>query len=361
MNINNILIIWFTEHARELPWKSDKDPYKIWVSEILLQQTRVEQAKNYFFRFISYYPTVHDLAAAPLDDLLRLWQGLGYYSRARNMHAAAIQLVEQYNGVFPSTSREIATLKGIGPYSAAAIAAFAFDEPIIALDGNAFRIFSRLFAEPCPIDSPAARTHFSIIAQNCLLNTPSSLFNQAIMDFGSLVCTPYPKCGECPLTGCCMAYIQGKVMEFPVKKAKKAPRNRFFYYLHLTQQECTFIQQRLQKDIWQNLYQFPLIETNTPLPPHALPDLPEWSTIFEEQTLYVSEHTPKYIHRLTHQVLHTYFIRIHIEKESSWLQTHCKKIPSSHIDRFGVSRLMEQYLFDESTNYLSSQDANLLG
>ena len=358
MNICNKLIIWFQENSRELPWKSDKDPYKIWVSEILLQQTRVEQAKNYYLRFISDYPSVAALANAPLDHVLRLWQGLGYYSRARNMHEAAKQVMNDYHGQFPGSMQELSKLKGVGPYTAAAIAAFAFDEPVVALDGNAFRVFSRLFAEPCPIDTPAARTLFSDLAQSCLLDTPSSIFNQAVMDFGSLVCTPYPRCHECPLNTLCRACVQNRAIDFPVKGAKRAPRNRYFYYLHITQQEQTFIQQRLQKDIWQNLYQFPLIETKDPVRPDAIPDLPEWKAIFGKQTPHIAACSSKYVHRLTHQVLHTFFIKIDIYADNLWLQTHCKKIPLSSVDQFGIPRLMERYLEDEP-NILSLGHANL--
>ena len=355
-----MLIIWFKDNKRELPWKSDKDPYKIWISEILLQQTRVEQAKSYYLRFISEFPSIKILAEAPLDHLLLLWQGLGYYSRARNMHTAAKQIVSEYNGVFPGSCKELSYLKGVGPYTAAAIAAFAFDEPVVALDGNAYRLFARLFAEPCPINTPTARTVFSRIAHYCMSNTPSSIFNQAVMDFGSLVCTPKPKCYDCPLNNLCMAYIQNKVKEFPVKGAKKAPRNRYFYYLHITKQEEIYIQQRLQKDIWQNLYQFPLIETITPFPINDLPNLPEWNTIFEHVNLHLTHCSPKYIHRLTHQVLHTFFIHIHIDQESEWLKRHCKKIPASSIGLYSISRLTERYLLDESINYLPLKNAELL-
>ena len=368
MNISNILIIWYKDNARDLPWKFDKDPYKIWVSEIILQQTRVEQAKSYYLNFISQFPTLQSLANAPLDQLLRLWQGLGYYSRARNMHAAAKQIITHFHGQFPKTRRELLLLKGVGPYTASAIAAFAFDQPTVALDGNAFRIFARLFAEPYPIDTASAHVVFSNLAQRCMLDASPALFNQAIMDFGSLVCTPRPKCVDCPLGNCCMAYLQNRVMEFPVKGAKKAPRDRYFYYLHITIQEHTgehtgehtFIQQRLQKDIWQNLYQFPLIETDRQIKLTDLPTLPEWSAIFGQEVPHITGCTSKYLHRLTHQVLHTFFVRIRMEGKSQWLQQHCKKIPTSDIDQYGVSRLIERYLLDESIKYLPLAYANLL-
>ena len=364
MNLSNTLIIWYKKFARELPWKSDRDPYKIWVSEIILQQTRVEQAKDYYLRFISHFPSVESLANAPLDHLLRLWQGLGYYSRARNMHVAAKQIVAEYHGDFPRSVQALSLLKGVGPYTAAAIASFAFDYPVVAIDGNAFRIFSRLFAESCPIDSSGAHNLFSGLAQQCMMDTPSSLFNQAIMDFGSLVCKPQPLCMECPMNVQCIAFAQNRVQEFPVKRFKKKPRDRFFYYLHITSKdsgkECTYIQQRHQRDIWQNLYQFPLIETEAPVSVGELPNLPQWHTIFEEETPLVLGYAPKYLHRLTHQVIHTFFVRIEMEKESEWLHTHCKEIDASSLDRYGVSRLMERYLLDEEIKYLPLWHANSL-
>ena len=347
MEISNLLIIWHKENDRELPWKSEKNPYKIWVSEILLQQTRVMQAKSYYHNFICVYPSVQIFANAPLDDILRLWQGLGYYSRARNMHAAAKQVLAEFGGTFPQSMCELSRLKGVGPYTAAAIAAFAYDEPVVALDGNAYRVLARLFAEPCPIHTPAAHKVFSHLGQNLLQNIPSSLFNQAMMDFGSLVCTPNPKCVDCPLSNHCMACLQNKVVEFPVKTAKKIPRHRYFYYLHITQDEHLFIQQRLQKDIWQNLYQFPLIETDSALSVESLFTHPDWTTILGVQTPQVIGYTPPYIHRLTHQIIHAVFIRIVLENESMWLQKHCKKIRPLQIDKLGISRLMERYLLGE--------------
>ncbi|MDR2586133.1 MAG: A/G-specific adenine glycosylase [Prevotellaceae bacterium] len=353
MNISNTLIIWFNEHKRELPWKSDRDPYKIWISEIILQQTRVEQAKSYFLMFVSEFPTVQSLAKAPLDAVLRMWQGLGYYSRARYMHEAAKQVVTQFGGLFPRTANDLSKLKGVGPYTAAAIASFAFDDPVVALDGNGFRIFSRLFAQSTPIHTSEARKIFSSLAHSCLNLNPSSIFNQAIMDFGSLVCTPYPKCNDCPLTDYCIAFAQNKQTEFPVKRAKIEVKRRFFYFLHISHQNHTFIQQRLKNDIWQNLYQFPLIETQKDVPVEDLPNYPEWASIFDIHEPRIIGFSQQYVHRLTHQVLYTYFIRILIEKESIWLHNNCIKISAASIDLYGIPRLVERYLLDESTNHLS--------
>ncbi|MCL1973563.1 MAG: A/G-specific adenine glycosylase [Bacteroidetes bacterium] len=347
MTIHNILTDWFIDNSRELPWKSDQDPYKIWVSEILLQQTRVEQAKPYYERFISLFPGVADLAAAPLDQVLRLWQGLGYYSRARNMHTAAKQVMELFEGRFPTSAKELALLKGVGPYTAAAIAAFAYDEPVIALDGNIYRIFSRLYAHPVPINTPAGRRVFSALALEAMGNTLPSLFNQALMDFGSGVCTPQPKCDICPLAPLCSAFALGKTGDFPRKRLPKAPRSRYFYYLHITLGNKTFMQQRTAKDIWQGLWQFPLIETHRHILPAETPELSEWQAIFQGQEACITGWSNLYLHRLTHQLIHAYFLRITLDMPSRWLLDHCLQIPLPEIDQFGISRLTEKYLSQE--------------
>ena len=347
MELSAILTDWHTDNSRDLPWKYDRDPYKIWVSEILLQQTRVDQAKPYFERFISQFPTVADLAAAPLDQLLRLWQGLGYYSRARNMHAAAKQVVESFGGRFPATAKELALLRGVGPYTAAAVAAFAYDEPVVAMDGNLYRIFSRLSANPCPIDTPAGRRFFESLALEAMGDTPASLFNQSLMDFGSSVCTPQPKCTVCPLSRLCRAYALGKTKDFPVKQPQKAPLSRYFYYLHIRMGVDTFIQQRTAKDIWQGLWQFPLIETRRPAPPATLPELPEWHTIFGGREVVVAGWSKPYAHRLTHRLIHACFMQIRLDSPTIWMRERCLQIPQSNIDQFGVSRLTERYLLEQ--------------
>ena len=347
MNIATILTNWFRDNSRCLPWKTDHDPYKIWVSEILLQQTRVEQAKPYYELFIAQFPTIADLAAAPLDQVLRLWQGLGYYRRAQNMHTAAQQVMETFGGRFPTTSQELALLKGVGNYTAAAVAAFAFNEPVVALDGNAFRIFSRLFAQSCPIDTPTGRILFLKLAQEAMGATPSSLFNQALMDFGSVICTPKPKCSLCPLTSHCMAYSLGDTGGFPVKRPKKTPRIRYFYYLHLVLGADTFIQQRTARDIWHNLWQFPLIETDRPIAPAALAELPEWQTIFQGDQTCITGWSNQYRHRLTHQLIHAFFISVSLDAVTPWIREHTLQIEMEQIDQYGISRLTERYLLNK--------------
>ena len=348
MNTAQLLLQWFYSHARTLPWKEDHDPYKIWVSEILLQQTRVAQAIGYYSRFLRRFPSVQDLARAPLDDLLRLWQGLGYYSRARNMHAAAQQIVSEYGGRFPATPQELARLKGVGSYTAAAIAAFAFNYPVVALDGNALRILSRIFAEDSPIDSSRGRKLFEALAAQILPPGQANLFNQALMDFGSLVCTPAPHCEDCPLPPLCLARSQNRVNDLPVKRKKALPRHRYFTFLHIRQQDLVYIQQRKQRDIWQGLYQFPLIESPEPLSPEQVQARPEWDKILGASRPSFKTYSPEYIHKLTHQTLHSHFVSLQIEKESSWLSKNCLGININSLDNFGIPRLLERYLSDSS-------------
>ena len=350
MNIAQLLLHWFNAHARTLAWKEDRDPYKIWVSEILLQQTRVAQADGYYSRFLLRFPNVQVLASSPLDDLLRLWQGLGYYSRARNMHAAARQIVSEYGGIFPSTPQELAQLKGVGSYTAAAIAAFAFNYPIVALDGNALRILSRLFGEDCPIDSKEAHKVFTALAAHILPPSQADVFNQALMDFGSLVCTPTPKCGCCPLSRFCVACSQNRVKDLPVKRKKAPPRHRYFTFLHIQQQDLIYIQQRKQKDIWQGLYQFPLIESPEPLTVEHLEAHPDWVKILGPSPASFGAYSSEYIHKLTHQTLHSHFVHLQIEKESTWLLENCQKIHINYLDNFGIPRLLERYLSDLSNH-----------
>jgi A/G-specific adenine glycosylase len=358
MNITRLLLHWFNAHARILAWKEDHAPYKIWVSEILLQQTRVSQANAYYSRFLHRFPTIQALANAPLDDVLRLWQGLGYYSRARNMHAAARQIVTEYGGCFPSTPRELQQLKGVGSYTAAAVAAFAFNYPIVALDGNALRILSRIFGEDSPIDNNEGRKIFETIAAHILPPGQADVFNQALMDFGSLVCTPSPKCADCPLPQYCQAWLQNRVHELPVKRKKTAPRHRYFSFLYIRQQDHIYIQQRKHKDIWQGLYQFPLIETPQALSPEQLQTLPEWADILDSPPPPLMTFSPEYTHKLTHQTLHAHFVRLHIEKESSWLLENCQKIHINSLDNFGIPRLLERYLSDSSNHAHTSEQNN---
>lgn len=252
---------WYRQSKRDLPWRNSKDAYKIWLSEIILQQTRVDQGRSYFEKFVHQYPTVFELAEAPQDEVLNLWQGLGYYSRARNLHTAARAIVEKYDGEFPSNFKDIIGLKGVGDYTASAIASIAFELPHAVVDGNVYRVLSRYFADATPIDSTQGKKKFKQIAQDLLDETHPGDHNQALMELGALVCLPRnPACENCPLNGSCMAFETGNPHEYPVKEKKTKVRERPIQYLVLTDGEQVLIKKRKKKDIWQGLYDFPSLE-----------------------------------------------------------------------------------------------------
>ncbi len=258
----NTLITWYANNGRDLPWRHTSDPYPIWLSEIILQQTRVNQGMDYYHRFLNRFPTVNDLAQASEDEVLRLWQGLGYYSRARNLHAAAKQIVE--NGGFPTTYEKIRKLKGVGDYTAAAIASFAFGLPHAAVDGNAYRVLSRYFDIDLPIDSTQGKRQFQELSQSLLPPKKAAIFNQAMMDLGATCCTPLsPRCQECPLAEGCLSLAHGVIHNRPVKQKRISIRTRHFAFILVTTPTHLLLQQRQGKDIWQGLYQPPAIEFET--------------------------------------------------------------------------------------------------
>jgi len=256
------LLLWYDTGKRFLPWTETKDPYKIWVSEIILQQTRVEQGTPYYFRFIKKYPTVFKLAAAPMDEVLKLWEGLGYYSRARNLHDAAQQIVEKYNGIFPDNYAAVIQLKGIGNYTASAILSYAFSLPYAAIDSNAIRIITRYYGITEAVENKSAKTKIEYYAQKFLDKKEPGIFNQAMMDFGSLVCKPKnPLCSQCVQNKNCFAFKNDMVEMLPLKEKKLIRKTRYFNYLLFISGKHILITNRNEKDIWKNLYQFPLIES----------------------------------------------------------------------------------------------------
>lgn len=258
------LLNWFGDEKdkRDLPWKKTTDPYAIWISEIILQQTQVKQGLNYYLRFLEVFPNVKSLAEAPEDDVLACWKGLGYYSRARNLHQAAKYIVNELNGVFPNTYKDILRLKGVGPYSAAAIASFAFREPKAVVDGNVYRVLARFFAVQKNIQTSKGKHYFQELADQLLDEDQPDRYNQAIMDFGAIQCKPVnPLCDSCPLSTQCQAYLSNTINDFPVKNAAKKRRKRFFHFLVIEYSEGVLMEKRSGKDVWEGLYQFPLIET----------------------------------------------------------------------------------------------------
>lgn len=263
--VSKKLIAWYTSHKRDLPWRDISDPYRIWLSEIILQQTQVVQGLSYYLKFTEHFPTVTDLADAPEDTVMRLWQGLGYYSRARNLHAAAKHVKEKHQGIFPASYEEIKALKGVGDYTAAAIASFAYDLPHAVLDGNVYRVLSRLYDLHTPINSTKGKKEFQLLADELLDEAKAALHNSAMMEFGALWCKPQnPKCESCPVQEHCLAFKNGTVAQLPVKDKAVKIRSRYFHYIIFNYKDSVYIQKRTKKDIWQNLYEFYLIETDKP-------------------------------------------------------------------------------------------------
>jgi A/G-specific adenine glycosylase len=265
------LINWYNEHKRALPWRSDPQPYRVWLSEIILQQTRVSQGLPYYHRFVERFPTVKDLAAASEQEVLRLWQGLGYYSRARNLHKCAKQVCENYNGIFPQNFEGLKKLPGIGDYTAAAIASICYKEPVAVVDGNVYRVMARVFGIDTPINSPKAKTIFFDLGNQLIDSAQPDQYNQAVMEFGALHCTPKnPQCEDCPLGKICVARQKGLQGMLPLKDKKLKVRKRYFYYLVRKSGQWLRMKKREGKDIWQGLYDFDLIESATPLDEKAL-------------------------------------------------------------------------------------------
>lgn len=263
---SNLLAEWYEDNKRQLPWRDTTDPYRIWLSEVILQQTRVIQGLPYYIRFIERFPHVRALAAASEQDVLRLWQGLGYYSRARNLHNCAKQIVSDHGSQFPSTFDELRQLRGIGDYTAAAIASFSFRQPVAVVDGNVYRVLGRIFGIDLDINSPSGKKAFSTLANELVCDTRPDVHNQAIMEFGALHCTPRnPKCDQCIFSKQCFAHNRGLQLSLPVKSKLQKTRTRYFYYIVVRKGSSIMMAPRLDKDIWQGLYDFALIETSRPL------------------------------------------------------------------------------------------------
>ena len=296
-----------------MPWKGEKDPYRIWLSEIILQQTRVEQGWPYYERFIAHYPTVSDLAAANEEEVFRLWQGLGYYARCKNMLAAAREIQQTYHGQFPRTHEQIKALKGIGPYTAAAIASFAFNLPHAVLDGNVFRVLSRFFGIDTPIDTTAGKKEFSDLAQELLPKDNAATYNQALMDFGAVVCKPQlPECSSCPLQKKCVAYHQQLVSLLPVKTKKLQIKKRYFNYIIASWQDKVYIRKRTADDIWQNLHEFVLIESKEAADSTGLLAGAEFRQLFGATPYEFTRISKQFKQQLTHQTIHSQFINIEL-------------------------------------------------
>jgi A/G-specific adenine glycosylase len=299
------LLKWYVENRRHLPWRTTTDPYRIWLAEIILQQTRVQQGLPYYERFVQTFPDVFALAQAPTEKVLRLWQGLGYYTRARNLHACAQAVVQQHHGIFPSRYEELLQLPGIGPYTAAAIASIAFGQPVAVLDGNVYRVLARFLSLDTPTNSPTGKKVFSELAQQLLNTAHPGEHNQAVMELGALICTPKnPGCTKCPLSNHCQAFHQRRWNQLPVKNSRKKPRTRYLYYLVFAYRGKIYMRKRTSRDIWQGLYDFYCVETSRPQRPEKILQL---QGLGIEHTASIS---PAYRHQLTHQLIVARFIAI---------------------------------------------------
>ena len=308
------LLKWNTDsNDRQMPWKGEKDPYRIWLSEIILQQTRVEQGWNYYNRFIEAFPNIKALAKAPETTVFKLWEGLGYYSRCKNLIATAKFIAENNKGKFPDTYEDIVALKGVGPYTAAAIASFAYNLPHAVVDGNVFRVLSRYFGIDTPIDSVAGKKLFTGLANKLLDVKQPGIYNQALMDFGAVICKPkLPLCSTCPLNSKCVAYLTGYVDKLPVKEKSIIKKTRWFYFLRITYADKVYVRKRTESDIWQNLYEFVLLENDGPV--ENITTVESFKNVFGSIKFNITRVSQVYRQQLTHQTIHGQFISITINK-----------------------------------------------
>jgi A/G-specific adenine glycosylase len=345
-----LLLKWNkVQNNREMPWKGEKDPYKIWLSEIILQQTRVEQGLNYYNNFIRTFPDIHKLAKAPDIKIFKLWEGLGYYTRCRNLIATAKYISKELKGKFPSVYEDILALKGIGPYTAAAISSFAFNLPHAVVDGNVFRLLARIFGINTPVDSTEGKRFFTQLANELLDIKQPGLYNQAIMDFGATICKPVaPLCTTCIFKKSCVAFINNKINGLPVKQKKITIRKRWFYYLVIEQENKpdsyrVAIRKRTEKDIWQDLYEFPLIEADKKLDKKNILQLAEkkkWLLAKKYEVVSVSS---LFQQQLSHQLITGQFLKIKIQQKTT-LSNEWLWLEKNKTGKYAFPRFINQYL-----------------
>ncbi len=341
MSFSNTLIYWYLQNKRDLPWRKTKNPYFIWLSEIILQQTRVNQGLDYYNKFITSFPTVFELAEASEESVLKLWQGLGYYSRARNLHYSARYIVNELNGIFPKSYNELLKLKGVGDYTASAIASISFNEPTAVVDGNVYRVLARYFGLNTTINSTKGIKEFKELAQQLIPTEKPDIYNQAIMEFGAVQCKPQnPDCNVCPLNTSCVALQKDQVTAFPVKENKTTIKKRYFNYLVICDIDGRILlSQRRNKGIWQGLYEFPLIETSNGIQIKELVNNPHYNKIVQikKASVYLFN-SSDIIHKLTHQHLYTKFWIIEIDQKID------KSITWSDFEKYPVPVLIHNFV-----------------
>jgi A/G-specific adenine glycosylase len=337
------LLRWDREqNRRQMPWKGEKDPYKIWLSEIILQQTRVEHGVSYYNEFVRNFPDIKKLANASEEKIFKLWEGLGYYSRCRNLIATARSIALERNGVFPKTYEEIVTLKGVGPYTAAAISSFAFNLPYAVVDGNVFRVLARIFGIDTPIDSTEGKKYFAQLANELIDKKKAGAYNQAIMDFGAMICKPVPHCDQCVFNKSCYALLNKKINELPVKEKKISIKKRWFYYLLIEHNNQLAIRQRTAKDIWQQLYEFPMIENTQDLEQDGILARAEKQNWFIRGKYEVVTQSPVYKQQLSHQLIAGKFIHIRVKNKPA--QADWQWVNETGLGKFAFPRVINQFL-----------------
>lgn len=345
--IQATLAQWYEGHRRELPWRSDPSPYHVWLSEIILQQTRISQGFDYYIRFIEKWPELTDLAKASEEEVLKMWQGLGYYSRARNLHQCAQQIVKNHGGNFPDDFESLRKLKGIGSYTAAAIASIAFGLPHAVVDGNVYRVLSRLYDIDTPINITEGVKLFAQLAQELLDTQHPGRHNQALMEFGALQCVPKnPECLQCPLQSHCLAFAHRTVEDRPNKEKKLKVKTRFFHFLVIrTPENGIYLHKRTGTDIWKNLYDFPCIESTEPLSADQIVHSDSFKNLISNQKFTISRISSQYVHKLTHQTLLATFIEIKISSFLPLIQTNELLLAcESELGTFPVPKLIDNYL-----------------
>ena len=341
MNFSKTLTNWYSVNKRDFPWRKTKEPYFIWLSEIILQQTQIKQGLPYYEDFITKFPTVFDLASAEESEVLKLWQGLGYYSRARNLHYTAKYIAHELNGIFPNSYKDLLKLKGIGDYTASAIASICFEEPAAVVDGNVYRALSRYFGIKTPINSTQGIKEFKDLATSLLDRKNPGDYNQAIMEFGATQCKPQnPDCSVCPFSSSCTALQKGLINHLPVKLKKTKVTNKYFNFLvFLASDKETLFEKRTSKGIWQNLYQFPLIETKAPLSSENFKSNPLISEYIKDiQYEFSLYNEVDLIHKLSHQHLHTKFWIIEVDRLPK------KGIPIKELTSYPTSILISNFI-----------------
>lgn len=342
MKISSLILNWYHTHKRNLPWRSKKSPYKVWLSEIILQQTRVAQGLSYYNEFLSHYPTVKDLAEAKEEDVLKLWQGLGYYSRARNLHDSAKHIYYELNGQFPKSYKDLIKLKGVGPYTAAAISSICYNEAKAVVDGNVYRVLSRIFEIDTPINSSAGIKEFQLLANQLIDKVNPGDYNQGLMELGATVCSPKkPKCNLCPIAEKCKSSNKTSAELYPVKKKAKAVKNRYLNYYCINTKGAILVKKRKEKDIWLNLYDFPLIESKCESAENEHYHIKNIKTLIGEEDCDII-HMEDTKHNLSHQTLHIKITMVNLKEIR--LNHSFKKVSRAELLKLPVPKPIERFI-----------------